>query len=200
MTSNMTPEYGSLLAQVVPVLLLALVLELRAILKASQDENRLLRESGILTRDEQRFLRIRLQAARLFDLELPETQQSLDIHANQSDEIEEDDLDDKFIYNGLSKFDAMGFLAIYGLLMLALGRTEIIALAAARGRIVANAESTAASFVILLALILLIVVPIGLEVYKMVGLMWSRVIHRLYWAAGFVALVIFILTSVGYLF
>lgn len=188
----MTREFGTLLAQVIPVLLLAMMLELRSILRASEEENASLRRIGVRTKDEMRVAKIRRRVAELIGVEV-------DIPPEAGEPTGKNSLFSRYYWNGLSKFDAMAIAAIFGVLMLALARAEFVALMAATGASIPAWEQELSLIVIAVALVAIVVFPVGLEVYKMVGLIWSPITFLLYGIVGFVAMATFLVSISSYL-
>lgn len=163
-----------------------MMLELRHILRTSGDEDSALRRMGIVTRDEKLLAQVRVKVARMLAISV--------------DNLSESDFDSaiteagpgRFYYNGLSRLQALGMTGIFGLQMLALGRTEIVALCAAAGVDIAPWERSVALSVLLFSLMTVVIVPVGLEVYKQVGLLWTWTVYWLYWFAGGVATIVFL--------
>lgn len=174
----MNQEFAALLAQVVPVLLLALMLELRQILQASEEESIALRAVGVRTREQLLTENVRKRIARAIGA-------TIEDHVDNERSIERQEAKESYYLNGgLSKIDAFGFTALIGLAMLALTRTEMVALVAAMGGNVPYWEGSIALFVILFSLMQLTLLPVGLEVYKLVGPRWPKWAWKLYAIIG----------------
>lgn len=187
----MSRSYGAVLAQVIPVIMLAVLLELRAIISTSRVEHERMRKAGITLRSDMYAALVPRSVRRLFGYE-PTSGMSLSTLLEQSRRSEEVDR--------LSPVDSFIFIVCYGILMLLLSRSEMVALAAARGIRVSHFETVLSTAFVVLGLICLTIVPIGLELYANYGgSRWNMRVWSAYVIAGCLAGVLFVVSIVGYL-
>ncbi|MFI6906938.1 hypothetical protein ACIBKY_37160 [Nonomuraea sp. NPDC050394] len=192
----MTKEYASLVAQVVPVLLLALLLETRAILTVAREEwvrfgipekfrllslfRAVLSPRTYIPRRKRRTWTNRSAAV---------VRWSRPVHKTAGREK-----------TGLGPVDALGFIIFNGTCMIWLGRGEIVALAAAQGKSVPSWEVTLLHLGLVVSLVQVVVIPIGLEVYaRLSGASWRFTDWAFATIVGLVAFSIVLYTGLAYL-
>jgi hypothetical protein len=189
----MTAAYGTLLATVIPVIMIPLLLELRAILIASRDERQRFTRAGRETREEMLIDELPAWAIRLAGL-------ATHPHAVEVNQTKGKRRRHDPEYDRLSAIDALGFTVFYGFLMLFLARSELVALAAARGVKVDTFEYYLATASIIYALLCLSVVPIGLELYvNFGGSRWPNRLLMMYTLTGFLVIAIFFFSIIPYI-
>lgn len=177
-------EYGALMAQVIPVVLLAFLLELRVILEASRAERDEFVRNGIATREQELLSGWRRRLAEA--LQVPYQPESRDDAGNPVT-----------LHNRMSGIDAFGFVWIYGFVMLLLVRAEIVSLALAQTGEISTFETFYLDYTVVVSLTFLIIVAVGLELYRNFGgSRWPRWLFTAYGTTGIVIGVIFGLSLV----
>ncbi|MES9540475.1 hypothetical protein [Actinomadura sp. NPDC000600] len=176
----MSSAYGSLLAQVIPVIALALVLELRAIIAAGKEEKRRVDEYN----ERMRKYRQSQASSRNPLKKLANFWRRNRMPMESTAPIRR---------NGLSDFDTTGFVVIYGALLTLLAREEIVALMAAQEYKIPYFERLLANILVSVCLFAAFCVPAGLELYhNFNGIAWS---HRKWAAIAFLGFVAAIFTT-----
>ena len=186
-------EYGILMAQVIPVILLAFLLELRAILEASRAERVEFSQKGLATKEAVLLTGWRIRIARMLRIPYPQpTNIDPEVALDDGTKPELVELENSPLHNRMSGIDAFGFVWIYGFVMLLLVRAEAVSLTLAQTGTIPVYEIQYINATVVLSLSFLIIVAVGLEIYRNFGgSKWPKSVFTAFGVAGLTITFIF---------